>query len=114
MDGPRAAHGDLFGWLHGSGSGVFAEPWNQDAGAARAEAMRKRNGRREIFGEASESGARFLSWSAVASGPQIGQAANAGIRLHARIRSEGRLAGGAERVRTGAIIRAGREPRRRR
>jgi len=32
MDGARAAHGDLSGRLHGSGSGVFAESRNQDAG----------------------------------------------------------------------------------
>src|SRR6266478_7081288 len=92
MDGPRAAHGDLSGRLHGSGSGVSAESRNQDAWAARPETMRKRDSRRGIFGKASESGPRVLSWAPFASGSQIGEEANARFRLDARVRSERRLA----------------------
>src|SRR6266850_8277673 len=98
MDGARAAHGDLPGRLHGSGSGVFAESRNQDAGIARSQTVRKRDGRRELFGEASESCSRFLSWFAFASGSQIGQETDARIRVHAGLWFEGRLARGAARL----------------
>src|SRR5712692_4464655 len=113
MDGARAAHGDLPWRLHGPGGGIFAESRYQDAGTARAKTMRKRDGRGQIFGEASESGSRFLPWLAFASGSQIGEKTNARIRLHARVRSERRLAGGAARLRSRAIIFAGGQPGRR-
>src|SRR6266404_7108938 len=113
MDGARAAHGDLSGRLHGSGSGVPGESRNQDAGAARSKTMRERHGGRKIPGEAPESWARVLSRAAVASGSQIGEAPDARIRLHARVRYERRLAGGAARLRSRATIFAGGEPRRR-
>src|SRR5713226_9632981 len=113
MDGARAAHGDLPWRLYGSGGGIFAESRDQDAGTARSQTMRKRDGGREILGEACESGARFLPWLAFASRSQIGEKTNARIRLHARVRSERRLAGGAARLRPRAIIFAGGEPRRR-
>src|SRR5258707_5730908 len=100
MDGARAAHGDLPGRLHGSGSGVFAESRNQDAGTARAKAVRKRDGGRGIFGEAPESGSRVLSPAPFAPGSHIGEEANSPIPVHGSRLSIQQLDSGALPLRT--------------
>jgi len=65
------------------------------------------------FWRSIQSRSRVLSGALVASGLQTGEAANARIRLDARVRFEGRPACGASRLRSRTIVFAGGEPWRR-
>src|SRR5712692_8693526 len=79
MDGPRAQHGDRSGRLHGPGSGLSADPRDEDAGVARAQAVRERLVRGKIPGETSAGRARALSGARFPSRPRAGLEADARV-----------------------------------
>src|SRR5207248_3226867 len=85
VDGQSAPHDHLSRGLDGSWRGISADSGNQDAGRARAAAVRKRDGGGDVFGEASESRARTLSGIEVAPGPRAGEKTDAGLRLDAGV-----------------------------